>query len=92
MELRPVEPTPRTLLDTEAMPSPPLPPKEKPATGLVDGGADEDEDENDEADADEEPRGAGDPYANLDGAFGNYLADQPRPMGGRHDDDDDLLS
>lgn len=25
----------------------------------------------------------GDPYANLDGAFGGYLADQPQPMTGR---------
>ncbi|KAJ2930827.1 hypothetical protein H1R20_g6274, partial [Candolleomyces eurysporus] len=33
-----------------------------------------------------------DPYSNLDGAFGSYLADEPRPMGasahqGRHNDD-----
>lgn len=35
-----------------------------------------------------------DPYANLDGAFGGYLADQPRPMVGRqrgNNDLDDLL-
>lgn len=47
-----------------------------------------------DADADDEPRGAGDPYSDLDGAFGNYLADQPRPItaGNRaHGDEDDLL-
>lgn len=35
-----------------------------------------------------------DPYANLDGAFGGYLADQPQPMVGRqrgNNDLDDLL-
>ncbi|KAH9484294.1 Beta-adaptin-like protein C [Psilocybe cubensis] len=37
-----------------------------------------------------------DPYSNLDGAFGNYIADEPKPMGansrgGRHDDDDLLF-
>ncbi|KAJ7452470.1 adaptin N terminal region-domain-containing protein [Mycena galericulata] len=52
-------------------------------------------DDEGEADADDEPRGRGnnDPYSNLDGAFGNYLADEPRPMnaGGRQGDDDDLL-
>lgn len=36
--------------------------------------------------------GAHDPYSNLEGAFGNYLADEPRPMtGGRHNDDDLLF-
>lgn len=24
--------------------------------------------------------GGADPYSNLDGAFGNYIADEPRPM------------
>jgi hypothetical protein len=51
-----------------------------------DGGADDDE---------EAPRAVGDPYSNLDGAFGNYMADQPRPMTannhGKTEDDDDLL-
>jgi hypothetical protein len=33
-----------------------------------------------------------DPYSNLDGAFGNYLADEPQPIaGGRHNDVDNLL-
>ncbi|KAI6005978.1 adaptin N terminal region-domain-containing protein [Pisolithus albus] len=33
-------------------------------------------------DEDEVPRKAGDPYANLDNAFGGYLADKPQPIGG----------
>lgn len=49
---------------------------------------------------DDEPQPAArgsDPYSNLDGAFGNYLADEPRPMGannragGAGGDLDDLL-
>ena len=36
-----------------------------------------------------------DPYANLDGAFGSYLADQPQPMangrGQQRTDEEDLL-
>ncbi|KAK7467119.1 hypothetical protein VKT23_004178 [Stygiomarasmius scandens] len=36
-----------------------------------------------------------DPYSNLDGAFGSYLVDEPRPMAGthrgRHGEDEDLL-
>lgn len=54
------------------------------------GGGDGEEDGEEEAD-DEELSPAGvaqqtqaDPYANLDGAFGNYVADQPRPQ---HTDD-----
>jgi hypothetical protein len=47
-------------------------------------------------DADDDPVGTSDPYSNLDGAFGNYLADEPRPMASvnnrsRHGDEDDLL-
>ena len=38
---------------------------------------------------------AHDPYANLDGAFGSYLADQPQPMangrGQQRGDEEDLL-
>lgn len=32
-----------------------------------------------------------DPYSKLDSAFGNYLADEPRPIDGRRHADDDLL-
>lgn len=60
----------------------------------------EDESEDLESDQDEDtPKRNGsavkDPYSNLDGAFGNYLADEPRPMGannaGRNDEDDLLF-
>ncbi|KAF8163262.1 adaptin N terminal region-domain-containing protein [Crassisporium funariophilum] len=59
---------------------------------------DEDEDAagSDQDDGDAEPTGKRDPYSNLDGAFGNYLADEPQPLGannrgGRHNEVDDLL-
>ncbi|KAF8894575.1 adaptin N terminal region-domain-containing protein [Infundibulicybe gibba] len=44
-------------------------------------------------DEDDDPVENSDPYSNLDGAFGNYLADEPKPItGGRgHGDEDDLL-
>ncbi|KAH0583923.1 hypothetical protein H2248_009512 [Termitomyces sp. 'cryptogamus'] len=48
-------------------------------------------------DDDDGPPVAADPYSNLDGAFGNYLQDEPRPIGtgnqqtNRHADLDDLL-
>jgi AP-2 complex subunit beta-1 len=32
-----------------------------------------------------------DPYSNLDGAFGSYLADGPQPQGSGRSDLDDLL-
>lgn len=56
--------------------------------------------EGDDAGSDQDDAGrvdsAADPYSNLDGAFSNYMADEPRPMaassrGGRPNDDDDLL-
>jgi hypothetical protein len=37
---------------------------------------------------------ANDPYSNIDGAFGNYMADEPQPMAARkgpQGDLDDLL-
>ena len=57
------------------------------------------EDEDAESDQDEgniKPIGKHDPYSNLDGAFGNYLADEPQPIAasnraGGHGDLDDLL-
>lgn len=49
-------------------------------------------------DDDDEPKGPAndDPYSNLGGAFGTYLADEPKPMGagshkGRHGEEEDLL-
>ncbi|KAG6820601.1 hypothetical protein H0H93_014517 [Arthromyces matolae] len=67
-------------------PAPPIPTSTEPSQ---DSQSNQDEEEEDE------PPAAGDPYSNLDGAFGNYLQDEPRPMGGqqanRHPDLDDLL-
>jgi AP-2 complex subunit beta-1 len=53
----------------------------------------EDEDGNADRDVDDDiPAKANDPYSNLDGAFGNYLIDEPRPvLRGQHGDEDDLL-
>ena len=59
----------------------------------------EEEDEDAGSDQDEDnlkPNGKQDPYSNLDGAFGNYLVDEPQPIAasnraGNHGDLDDLL-
>ncbi|KAG6854317.1 hypothetical protein C0991_008212 [Blastosporella zonata] len=75
-------------------PSPPIP--SSPTVSKVAGSTSDHGGEDDEDDEDDGPRGA-DPYSNLDGAFGNYLQDEPRPMGtgnqqaSRHADLDDLL-
>jgi hypothetical protein len=45
-------------------------------------------------DEDAVPNSASDPYSNIDGAFGNYMADEPQPMvagKGSRGDLDDLL-
>ena len=45
-------------------------------------------------DDDSIPNVASDPYSNIDGAFGNYMADEPQPMAaekGSRGDLDDLL-
>lgn len=90
----PVEPG--TLDDpTSDSPVPPVPPTKSDGShspprrpqNLID-------DDEGEVNDDDEPKGGGnsDPYSNLDGAFGNYLADEPRPMDGRRNgDEDDLL-
>lgn len=57
----------------------------------------EDEDAGSDQDEDNaQPNSNQDPYSNLDGAFGNYLADEPQPItasnrAGRHNEVDDLL-
>ncbi|KAG5646636.1 hypothetical protein DXG03_002626 [Asterophora parasitica] len=80
--------------DTDVTPAttsaPPAPPS---ASAPKD--ADTTNSDHDDGDDDEPPHGA-DPYSNLDGAFGNYLQDEPRPMaagkqGQRNGDLDDLL-
>ena len=80
LELKPV---PATLDSTPTdSPSPVLP------TSREAGDSSSDQDD----DVDPAAAGAHDPYSNLEGAFGNYLADEPRPMkGGRHNDDDLLF-
>jgi hypothetical protein len=54
---------------------------------------DEEGDGSDEEPTSPAPKRSDDPYSNLDSAFSNYLADEPRPMGaGAHRGrDDDLL-
>ncbi|KAJ7774674.1 adaptin N terminal region-domain-containing protein [Mycena maculata] len=81
---------PPLVLPDEPVPSKPTPPI-PPASDEKENG-DHEYDEDAEPDADDEPRGRAndDPYSNLDGAFGNYIADEPRPIG-RQGDDDDLL-
>lgn len=62
-----------------------------------DGFGDEDAEAGVDGDDDDDDIGntrVADPYANLDGAFGGYLADQPQPIVGRqkgNNDLDDLL-
>ena len=55
----------------------------------------EDDAGSDQDEGNAKPNGKQDPYSNLDGAFGNYLADEPQPIAssraGRHNDLDDLL-
>jgi AP-2 complex subunit beta-1 len=80
----PAAPIPTVVPETK--PSPPIP--------SASNGVDATQSESD--DAEDEPVGANDPYSNLEGAFGNYLADEPRPMASvnhrtRHGDEDDLL-
>lgn len=80
LELKPV---PSTLDSTTGTPSPVVPISREAGDNLSD---------QDDDDVDPTAAGAHDPYSNLEGAFGNYLADEPRPMtGGRHNDDDLLF-
>ncbi|KAJ7273665.1 adaptin N terminal region-domain-containing protein [Mycena haematopus] len=94
----PVESHDRTDTPPPPLPDVPLPskPTPLPPPQADDHGEIEAEDDDDDGEADE-PRGRtdDDPYSNLGGAFGNYMADEPRPMGagasGRQGDDEDLL-
>jgi len=59
-------------------------------------GEDEEDAGSDQDEVNAKPNGKQDPYSNLDGAFGNYLVDEPQPIAassraGRHNDLDDLL-
>ena len=76
-------------------------PEAVPSKGSRPNQKDDDDDDDDDAGSDQDessvkPNGKQDPYSNLDGAFGNYLADEPQPIAasnraGRHGDLDDLL-
>ena len=58
--------------------------------GDADGGGDEDEDDEDGG---LRPNGqnSADPYANIAGAFGSYMADAPKPIASDSRNDGDLL-
>ncbi|RDB21036.1 AP-2 complex subunit beta [Hypsizygus marmoreus] len=87
--LEPELPVPAFSPPAATKPSPPIP---SSPGGLKD----TDTASSDHDDGDDEPIGAPDPYSNMDGAFGNYLQDEPRPMAvqnhsARQGDIDDLL-
>ncbi|KAG6889313.1 hypothetical protein C0995_001969 [Termitomyces sp. Mi166 len=73
-------------------PAPPIPSSSTVPTTIHSEHEGDDDDDDDDG-----PPAAADPYSNLDGAFGNYLQDEPRPIGTgnqqttRHADLDDLL-
>jgi AP-2 complex subunit beta-1 len=52
---------------------------------------DEEDAGSDQDEGNARPNGKQDPYSNLDGAFGNYLADEPQPMAAGNRAVDDLL-
>ncbi|KAJ6502593.1 adaptin N terminal region-domain-containing protein [Mycena sanguinolenta] len=92
----PVESHNRADTPPPPLPDAPLPSKPTPPIPPQEGGSAEGEAEDDDDDVEvDEPRGRSndDPYSNLAGAFGNYMADEPQPMGagGRQGDDEDLL-
>jgi len=73
---------------------PPLPPRPAAVAPPRPVGKDDDAgDSSDEEPTSPAPKRNDDPYSNLDSAFSNYLADEPKPMGaGAHRGrDDDLL-
>ncbi|TDL27532.1 Adaptor protein complex beta subunit [Rickenella mellea] len=71
---------------------PPLPDRPRAPGATMSPSSSHGNDEEDEDAEEEEDRPQNnDPYAGLDGAFGGYAADQPRPMGGKRGDDEDLL-
>ncbi|KAG6878721.1 hypothetical protein C0993_011536 [Termitomyces sp. T159_Od127] len=93
----PTEPQTRNIAnntDPDSKPAPPIPFSTAiPNTTHPDSGHEGDDDDEDDG----PPSAAADPYSNLDGAFGNYLQEVPRPIRtgiqqtNRHADLDDLL-
>lgn len=72
--------------DSLDLPEPVAPEESHPSLVEDEEGAGSDQDE-----GNAKLNGKQDPYSNLDGAFGSYLADEPQPIAGRHNDVDDLL-
>jgi len=69
------------------------PPPPGPKASIADDDNDDDDEGSDQDDDDAAPV-ARDPYSNLDGAFGNYVTDQPQPMAANNrgeNGQDDLL-
>lgn len=69
-----------------------MPPAANSSGDLVDASSADDHDDETVAEGDDEETlspqpGVADPYANLDSAFGGYMADEPRPQGGDHLDE-----
>ncbi|KAF9500909.1 Adaptor protein complex beta subunit [Pleurotus eryngii] len=91
----PVEP----MTDQQHYPEAPIPPppvtisKPEPELPKSISSPTEDDEAGDDGDDHAPPQAkSNDPYANLGGAFGGYVTDEPRPMGaGRNGDIDDLL-
>lgn len=91
----PIEPASANMSEAE----PPIPTTgEQDLLGVDDatmegGSGNSGEDGEPDVDGDKVGERADDPYANLGGAFGGYLADKPQPIGGRgrNTDVDDLL-
>ncbi|KAJ7063260.1 adaptin N terminal region-domain-containing protein [Mycena amicta] len=78
----PPPPPPDSVVSSK--PTPPIPPPDEDGDDSSNEGGDDDDDD--------APTKSRDPYSNLDGAFANYLADEPRPLkSGQRQDEDDLL-
>lgn len=86
------------LVSVDKEPPPPPPSSGKPTQVETTGNTGDAGSEDGDGDDDAPPAiksNSNDPYSNLDSAFGNYLADAPRPMGNTSDPqrqfEDDLL-
>ncbi|KAF9564684.1 Adaptor protein complex beta subunit [Agrocybe pediades] len=81
------------IVDLDDSDAPPPPPVPKTLSNEHDEDGEPGSDQDDEVPT-QGTHKSNDPYSNLDGAFGNYLADEPRPMGassGARREEDDLL-
>lgn len=88
----PIESHSSNLIDESPPPPPPASEKKSPNPQAAESKTEESTEGDAGSDQEAETTGADDPYANLDGAFGNYLADEPRPLGATARNDlNDLL-